>query len=308
MNSIGIGIHGTGLSADYHGYALAKNKYFSLKAVSDDGYPQALSYAKRHHVDKCYGDLEYLLSCPDVDIVVVASPFFDNVKILPYIIETGRSVIMETPLAGSLEDAERIVGMAEDIFLFPVSQMASDPLMKYTSSLIKEGKLGEIRDFSLLWSFPSPVKRWMNQWGREKHFDEKLLFLQSASGAFNLVYTLFGVDEVLKVEEGIDGVRIVFNNGSLVINDGNKGFSFSIKGENGGIEGENGRLKRGVIEGREISGFDKESIRNPYSPLSFWYDDVYSALESGVWPREKYTASLIELKLIYGCLDKMFIK
>ena len=193
-------------------------------------------------------------------------------------------------------------------FLFPVSQMASDPLMKYTSSLIKEGVLGEIRDFSLLWSFPSPVKRWMNQWGRGKHFDEKLLFLQSASGAFNLVYTLFGVDEVLKVEEGIDGVRIVFNNGSLVINDGNKGFSFSIKGENGGIEGENGRLKRGVIEGREISGFDKESIRNPYSPLSFWYDDVYSALESGVWPREKYTASLIELKLIYGCLDKMFIK
>ena len=124
MNSIGIGIHGTGLSADYHGYALAKNKYFSLKAVSDDGYPQALSYAKRHHVDKCYGDLEYLLSCPDVDIVVVASPFFDNIKILPYIIETGRSVIMETPLAGSVEDAERIVGMAEDIFLFPDSTEA----------------------------------------------------------------------------------------------------------------------------------------------------------------------------------------
>ena len=169
MSSIGIGLYGTGIAADNHAYAIAKSRKFSLVSVADDKHTLAQSFSKRHHIDRCHGDLEYLLEDSSVDIVLLTSPFPFNSKIFPFVAETGRSVIIETPLAPSVKEAERIIEKAEEegIFLFPVSQMVSDPLVSRLSSLIKEGRLGEIKEYSLSWSFPSPVKLWMSIWGEE---------------------------------------------------------------------------------------------------------------------------------------------
>ena len=299
MSSIGIGLYGTGIAADNHAYAIAKSRKFSLVSVADDKHTLAQSFSKRHHIDRCHGDLEYLLEDSSVDIVLLTSPFPFNSKIFPFVAETGRSVIIETPLAPSVKEAERIIEKAEEegIFLFPVSQMVSDPLVSRLSSLIKEGRLGEIKEYSLSWSFPSPVKRWMSIWGEEGGIKEKSLFLFSASPAFDLIYYLFEEERVTAFIEKEDSVEVVFERGSLSVSDGYDGFSFHIKSDKFDLIGRNGKLISSIGEER-IDGFDKETIKTPFSPLTFWYDSVYSALESGVWPREKYMATLKGLELI----------
>lgn len=300
MNSIGLGIHGTGMAADHHAYALAKSSKFSLVAVSDDKVASSRDYARRHHVDKYYGDLEYLLSDGSVDIVIVASPTPYHSSIFPYIASTGRSVIMETPLASNLEDARKIVKTAEKegIFLFPVSQMPSEPLMKYVYSLIKGGTLGIIEEYTLSWSFSSPVKRWMSNWGEKEKCSERGLFLESASPAFDLVSFLFDKERVTWCKEIERGVEVSFGKGRLSIEDGGSGFSFFIRGERGEIEGKNGKLISVKIDREDGKRFDTETIKSPYSPLPGWYDDVYSALESGVWSEEKYKLPLKSLEFI----------
>ena len=299
MSSIGTGLYGTGIAADNHAYAIAKSRKFSLVSVADDKHTLAQSFSKRHHIDRCHGDLEYLLEDSSVDIVLLTSPFPFNSKIFPFVAETGRSVIIETPLAPSVKEAERIIEKAEEegIFLFPVSQLVSDPLVSRLSSLIKEGRLGEIKEYSLSWSFPSPVKRWMSIWGEEGGIKEKSLFLFSASPAFDLIYYLFEEERVTAFREKDDSVEVVFERGSLSVSDGYDGFSFHIKSDKLDLIGRNGKLISSIGEER-IDGFDKETIKTPFSPLTFWYDSVYSALESGVWPREKYMATLKGLELI----------
>ena len=193
----------------------------------------------------------------------------------------------------------------EGIFLFPVSQMVSDPLVSYLFSLIKEGRLGSIKEYSLSWSFPSPLKRWMSVWGNEAGIDEKSLFLLSASPVFDLVYSLFGDEEVTSYKEKEDRVEVIFNRGVLSISDGYGGFSFHIKGEKCEIAGKNGKLIS-TNGSEKIYGFETESIRTPFSPLASWYNSVYFALESGVWPKEKYMATLKGLKLITQC-KKYFV-
>ena len=307
MSSIGIGLYGTGIAADNHAYAIAKSSKFSLVSVADEKYNLAQSFSKRHHIDRCHGDLEYLLEDSSVDIVLLASPFPFNSKHFPFIAETGRSVIIETPLAPSLKEAEKIVEKAEEegIFLFPVSQMVSDPLVSRLSSLIKEGRLGEIKEYSVSWSFPSPVKRWMSVWGEDGGIKEKSLFLFSASPGFDLIYTLFGGDRVEALKEKEDGIEVVFERGFLSVSDGYDGFSFRIKSDKFDLNGKNGKLVSSNGEER-IEEFEKESIRTPFSSLPYWYDSVYSALESGVWPREKYLATLKGLGLINQA-EKFFI-
>lgn len=299
MSSIGIGLYGTGIAADNHAYAIANSRKFSLVSVADDKHTLAQSFSKRHHIDRCHGDLEYLLEDSSVDIVLLTSPFPFNSKIFPFVAETGRSVIIETPLAPSVKEAERIIEKAEEegIFLFPVSQMVSDPLVSRLSSLIKEGRLGEIKEYSLSWSFPSPVKRWMSIWGEEGGIKEKSLFLFSASPAFDLIYYLFEEEKVTAFIEKEDSVEVVFERGSLSVSDGYDGFSFHIKSDKFDLIGRNGKLISSIGEER-IDGFDKETIKTPFSPLTFWYDSAYSALESGVWPREKYMATLKGFELI----------
>ena len=302
MSSIKTGIYGTGVAADNHAYAIAKNTKYSLIAVSDNHISLSKDFARRHHVDRYYGDLEYLLSDRDVDIVTVTSPFTDNSFLLPYIAETGRSVIMETPLAPNLDEAERIIKISEDegIFLFPVSQMISDPLIKYIISLIKENKLGKIEEFKLSWSFSSPVKRWMSFWKGCDKFTERELLLYSASPAFDLVYALFGKENVIGAREREGGLEITFNRGVLLIKEDGEGFSLLIKGENGLIETKNGKLTLNQSK-EKIIGFDNETMRTPYSSLSSFYDDVYFALESGVWSEEKYRGSIEGLKYSLDC-------
>ena len=75
MSSIGIGLFGTGVAADNHAYAIARSDKFSIVAVADDKYQLAHGFSKRHHIDRCYGDLEYLLEDEGVDIVLLSSPF-----------------------------------------------------------------------------------------------------------------------------------------------------------------------------------------------------------------------------------------
>ena len=227
MSSIGIGLYGTGIAADNHAYAIAKSRKFSLVSVADDKHTLAQSFSKRHHIDRCHGDLEYLLEDSSVDIVLLTSPFPFNSKIFPFVAETGRSVIIETPLAPSVKEAERIIEKAEEegIFLFPVSQMVSDPLVSRLSSLIKEGRLGEIKEYSLSWSFPSPVKRWMSIWGEEGGIKEKSLFLFSASPAFDLIYYLFEEDRVTAFREKDDSVNLL----SIDVFDGAKRYEDYMK-------------------------------------------------------------------------------
>ena len=295
MSTISLGLFGTGVAADYHAFAISKSSCFTLSAVADYSLSLSRDFATRHHIGKYYGDLEYLLNDDSVDMVVVASPTNLHFDAFPYIASTGRSIIMETPLSSQVLESEDMIKTAEEegIYLFPVSVLLSDPLSSFVREKIKTGELGKIESYSLSWSFPSPVGRWIRNWKGD--FKEKDLFFQSASPLFDLLFFWMGKEEVRGVERIEKGYRVIFERGKADITDNNHGFSFSLYGDKGIIEGKNGKLLSSITSSNE---FITQTISSSFSLLPLWYREVYKTLESGVWSGEKCKCSLESTKLI----------
>ncbi|HXV00314.1 MAG TPA: Gfo/Idh/MocA family oxidoreductase [Caulobacteraceae bacterium] len=108
-STLRAGVIGAGVFGGYHAGKYAELPGVSLAAVLDPHPERAAALARRHGAKPC-GDLASFLA--EIDIVSVAAPAVHHGRLALAVLEAGKSVYVEKPIAVNLKDADAIVAAA----------------------------------------------------------------------------------------------------------------------------------------------------------------------------------------------------
>lgn len=146
-DAISVGIVGYGLAGKIiHAPLIANTPGFRLAAVASSRIEEATADLPTATV---YADPRDLVSDPSVDLVVVASPNDTHRYWARAALEAGRHVLVEKPLALTLDEANEIIASANrsqgELFVFQNRRFDSDYLT--VRQIIESGAIGDVLHF-----------------------------------------------------------------------------------------------------------------------------------------------------------------
>jgi predicted dehydrogenase len=141
-----------------------------LPGVEHTGNSEAVAFVSGHE-DKAakvgekygvkdlfsYDEYDELLSSGTIDAVYLATPNWDHVDLAVRTLDAGLHLLLEKPMATSVEDCERILAASErtGAKLMIAYRMHHEPAMLKAFETVRSGKLGHLRYFNS--SFSQPV-------------------------------------------------------------------------------------------------------------------------------------------------------
>lgn len=142
--SVKIGVIGLGAWGKEIVTALAKMPSFQVTAICDTYEAFVTRAGKIATNAKTYTDYTQLLTSPDVEAVVVATPSHLHKEIVLAAIQADKHVYCEAPLASSLDDAKAIAlaGQGSKKVFQVGLQGRTNPLYEHVSKFTKSGCLG----------------------------------------------------------------------------------------------------------------------------------------------------------------------
>ena len=112
--AVGVGIVGCGrVATSWHVPALARVPGARVVAVADLDAERAASLATRAGGARSTADYHDLLDDPRVDLIAVCVPVADHADVAVAALEAGKHVLVEKPLAATMDDCERILAAAD---------------------------------------------------------------------------------------------------------------------------------------------------------------------------------------------------
>jgi predicted dehydrogenase len=109
----GFGVIGTGLWGEYHALTYATYPGADLVAVCDVNAERAAEMARKYGAKRWYSAYPELLADPEVDAVTVATPDYLHTEVGIAAAQAGKDILMEKPLALTVEDCQAIIAAAE---------------------------------------------------------------------------------------------------------------------------------------------------------------------------------------------------
>lgn len=147
MNKLGAGIIGCGAVAEEYIKAFQKDERSEIRALVSRNRANAERYQDKYGM-KCNveNDADIMLKEDDIDIVVVCTPHNTHTKYVVAAAETGKHVIIEKPVALTMEDVRK---QQEAVKKSNVKTLVSfvlhwNPLLMTIDRLIEQGALGNI--------------------------------------------------------------------------------------------------------------------------------------------------------------------
>ena len=148
VSEIGVGVIGVGLMGRRHAENVARVGGAKLLAVHDANASVSERVARELGAMTC-GSTDELLSHHGVDAVVIASPARAHEVHAVAALEAGKDVLLEKPIAATLEAADRILAAAKaSRGRLQIGFMRRyDPAYAEAASVVRSGKLGAVRFF-----------------------------------------------------------------------------------------------------------------------------------------------------------------
>ncbi|MGJ6980736.1 Gfo/Idh/MocA family protein [Aestuariimicrobium soli] len=118
-----------------------------LVAVGSRSLDRAGDFAARHAVPHAHGSYDELLARDDLDAVYIASPHNLHREQAIQAIEAGKNVLIEKPMADTLENATAIIdaARAHGVFCMEAMWTRCHPLVLRARKLVEDGLLGDPR-------------------------------------------------------------------------------------------------------------------------------------------------------------------
>ena len=110
--SLKTGIVGCGKVGDFHAKAYSQLGSSAFAAVCDADLDRARAFAERYHV-RAYADVAEMIQTEGLDVVSICTPHPAHCGPAVTAAENGCNVLIEKPLASSLEDCDRIIAAGE---------------------------------------------------------------------------------------------------------------------------------------------------------------------------------------------------
>jgi predicted dehydrogenase len=163
MSKFRIGIIGLGGMAQAHiRWMKAEEDRFDFVAISDVNVEALAKVGDQLGIanSKRYDDYKQLIEDPDVDAVISVTPNNIHADIIKVCLQAGKPFMAEKPFTLDFEEAIQLLEMYEQR---PVQAMFGftyryTPAFRYARELIREGKIGKVRSFSI---------QYLQGWGAE---------------------------------------------------------------------------------------------------------------------------------------------
>jgi UDP-N-acetyl-2-amino-2-deoxyglucuronate dehydrogenase len=140
-----FGLIGCGRVAPRHAESLLSLPGAQLVAVADVRETRAERFAAQYHA-AAHTDYRALLARQDVDVVSICTPSGLHAQMAIEAMQAGKHVIVEKPIALSLDDADRMIGAARvyGLKLCVVLQNRYNPPMQDLKQVVESGMLGRL--------------------------------------------------------------------------------------------------------------------------------------------------------------------
>lgn len=155
-----FGVVGLGLAGAQSLPALVARPFVKLTAAADIR-PEALDKFERDFGGETYHTVEELAASPNVNVIHIATPHNLHVQHTLAAVAGGKHVVLEKPMALSLEDCDRMIEAAERNKVFLVVDRGShgfDPPVHKVREIVRSGELGRLGMINN-WQYTSSIYR-----------------------------------------------------------------------------------------------------------------------------------------------------
>ena len=158
----GIAFCGTGGIVQYAHIPAYKKAGFRIVGCYDLNPATARSVAEQHNLPTVYSTLDELLADPAVEIVDIAVPPWEQLKVVEKVAAAGKHMLCQKPLADNFADATKIVELGEKAGVKQAinHQMRWDAGIHASKHLIEQGVIGQPTDVQIQVSCATPWHMW----------------------------------------------------------------------------------------------------------------------------------------------------
>ena len=161
MRKINVGVIGVGAMGYNHARVYYRLEEANLVAVAD-GSERTLNKVCEKYNAKGYSDYEDLLKDPEIEVVSVCVPTTHHHDVVMKAIEYGKHVLVEKPIAFSLEEAEEMIAAAKEkgVILGTGHVERFNPAVQKAKELIENDVIGDVVSASAkrVGPFPPRIK------------------------------------------------------------------------------------------------------------------------------------------------------
>ncbi|WP_299090524.1 Gfo/Idh/MocA family oxidoreductase [uncultured Metabacillus sp.] len=146
MEKVKVGIIGTGFIGPTHIEAIRRLGFVEVVGLAESSQESAEKKAAELGIPKAFGDYRDMLRDSEIQVVHNCTPNHLHFKINKKIIQAGKHVLSEKPLAMSSEESAELLALAKEHKVvhgvnFNYRQF---PIVRQLSVMIKNGELGKV--------------------------------------------------------------------------------------------------------------------------------------------------------------------
>ena len=274
---VGYAIYGCGNIANVHAQSLHEISSVELIGAADISCERSRDFAKKYGIGT-FQSYDELLDCEAVDVVTICTPSGTHADLAVEALQRGKNVILEKPMALTVEDCDRIIEAVEKSGkkLTVISQLRASEDIKRAKKIIDSGKLGKLTFCEVRMKYYRAPEYYQDSWhGTAKMDGGGALMNQGIHGVDILLYLCGSVNKVqssvrtifhdIEVEDTAAAV-LEFESGALGVIEATTsvypGFNriFEVCGSDGSLIIKEGRIER--ISTRDGSIHEQNSIGN----------------------------------------------
>ncbi|MES2695132.1 MAG: Gfo/Idh/MocA family oxidoreductase [Verrucomicrobiota bacterium] len=145
-STIGFGIVGVGMIADYHAQAIAHSLGGKLVGVATRNLDNARAFAAKHGVELATTSVEELVKRPDIHVVCITTPSGAHLEPALAAIRAGKHLVVEKPIEITTERADELLRAADaaGVKVSPIFQARFGEGARTFKAAIEAGRFGRI--------------------------------------------------------------------------------------------------------------------------------------------------------------------
>ncbi len=205
------GVLGTGWIAERFAAALHAGTRQQVYAVGSRSPGSADRFAAAVGAPTAYGSYEALVADPAVDVVYVATPHNAHHGHARMALEAGKHVLVEKPMAVTLEEAAQLVELARrgPGYLLPAPHVILSPTLQTIGRRIHRGHIGQVLSARALYGHSGPTwGPWFYRRGGGSLFDLAVYNVTSLTGLLGPVQRVTSMTGIAIPERIVDGEKV----------------------------------------------------------------------------------------------------
>jgi predicted dehydrogenase len=149
MKRLPLGVVGCGDVAGYVAWLSRLIPRVRLAACCDVDLERAEAFARRHRIGQVYGDMRQMLAADVVGAIYLAVPHHLHYSMILAAVEAGKPVLVEKPLARTLEEGRRLLEAVPDSKIGVNYQYRYDRGCYPLARAVQSGALGRVRSIRI---------------------------------------------------------------------------------------------------------------------------------------------------------------